>query len=153
MMFGSGSCSNERRRIIKTALLLGLSFWIFGCSTPSLESLACIDARPSVREFYSFHIGNDMALTNETLKRRERFLSKSLFSSLVDQSEGTDPFTTGTSDVPRAFRVGECKEIGQKRVNFQILLFWRDETTAAQKLINVEMAAENGRWLVDKITF
>lgn len=153
MMFGACISRREICGIHKIALCLGLSFSILSCSTPSLESQACTDARPAVREFYSFHIGNDMALSSETLNRRERFLSTLLYSSLVDQPEGIDPFTTGTNDVPRAFRVGACKEAGKSRVNFQILLFWRDDTDTAQRSIDVELIEANGRWLIDKITF
>ncbi len=153
MTFCASRCFIRYYRVANIALFLGLLFSLLGCSTPNLESQKCSDARPSVREFYSFHFGNDMAFSNETLERRERFLSKPLYASLVDKPESVDPFTTGTVDVPRAFRVGDCKEIGQARLNFQILLFWRDETAAAQKLINVELTEDNDRWLVDKITF
>src|SRR5262245_25972058 len=85
--------------------ILHFALFIAGCSIPNLEDPACANARTAVREFYSFHFGNEMSFSTENLKNRERFLSPGFLETLSNEAEGTDPFTTGTSDLPKAFRV------------------------------------------------
>lgn len=123
------------------------------CSIPNLEPAACAGARPFVREFYSFHFGNEMAFSSENLKLRERFLSPDLFRKVVNSPWGLDPFTTGTDNFPRAFRVGGCTELARDRPEFQVLLFWRDETSTEQKTISVEAVKSDDKWLIDRIDF
>lgn len=134
-----------------------VSLWLFllfaaGCSIPNLEPPACTDSRTSVREFYSFHFGNDMKFSSENLKLRERFLTPDLSKSMDSMQEEVDPFTTGNSDFPKAFRVGECNEISPGRTEFQVLLFWRDDTRSEQRVIKVTAAKQNEKWLVDTIS-
>jgi len=121
------------------------------CGVPNLETPVCNEARTVVREFYSLHFGNDMVFSQETLKRRERFLTQGFSKLLEATNDGVDPFTTGTDDIPKAFRVGECREISADRVEFQILLFWRDDTRSEQREVKLEAARQNEKWLVDKI--
>lgn len=123
-----------------------------GCSIPNLEPPACTESRTAVREFYSFHFGNDMKFSPENLKRREKFLTPELSKRLELSQENTDPFTTGTSDFPKAFRVGECKEISPYRTQFQLLFFWRDDTRSEQREIRIESAKQNEKWMIDKIS-
>jgi hypothetical protein len=104
-----------------------------------------------VREFYSFHFGNDMKFSPENLKVRERFLTPELANRSASAKEGTDPFTTGTEDIPRAFRVAECTQISPDRTEFRVLLFWRDNTRTEQREIKVEEVKQNEKWLVDKM--
>ena len=132
--------------------ILHFGFCISSCSVPNLEPPACTESRTAVREFYSFHFGNDMKFSLENLKLRERFLTPDLSKRMEFAKEGVDPFTTGTTDFPKAFRVGECKEISPDRTDFQVLLFWRDDTRTEQREINVEAEKQNEKWLVDKIS-
>lgn len=128
-------------------IFLGLA----ACSIPNLESQACIDSRNTVREFYSSHFGNDMRFSAENLKQRERFLTPELARKVSDSSEDADPFTTGTSDIPKAFRVGECRDVSPERTEFQVLLFWRTDERTEQREITVEAVKENDNWLIDGI--
>jgi len=122
-----------------------------GC-IPNLEDPTCSEARNAVREFYSFHFGNDMALSPESLKMRERFLSPKLFREISSAQEGTDPFTTGTTELPKAFRVGECRAIDPDKAEFQVLLFWRDDVRNEQREIKAIAVKQNDKWLMDSIS-
>lgn len=94
-----------------------------------------------------------MKFSADSLVHRKKFLSDSLSASLNSVKEGVDPFTTGTSDIPKAFRVGECKELSNEKTEFQILLFWRDDTRSEQKEIKVEAIIEAGKWVIDTIAY
>ncbi len=131
--------------IFISALLAG------GCGIPNLDPPACTESRTAVREFYSFHFGNDMNFSPESLELRERFLTPELAKQMSTEQEGMDPFTTGTNDFPKAFRIGECKEISPSQTEFQVLLFWRDDTRNEQREIRVTTAKQNEKWLIDKI--
>lgn len=123
------------------------------CSMPTLETASCTAARSSVREFYSIHFANDLELNPENLQKRERFLSPDLVEKLRRMPEGTDPFTVGEPPFPRAFRVGSCREIAAERVEFDVLVFWRDEASTEQRKINAEVIDLEGRWLVDQVSY
>ena len=123
-----------------------------GCSIPILEPQSCIDSRTSVREFYSFHFGNEMRYSDEGLKLRERFLSPTFAQDLTRRQHFGDPFTTGDEDLPKAFRVGACREISPDKAEFQVLLFWRDDVRNEQREIKVETAKQDGRWLIDNVS-
>jgi len=122
------------------------------CSIPNLEPQSCIDSRTTIREFYSYHFGNDMHFTPENLRVRERFLTKGFAARTSVETEGIDPFTTGNDDFPRAFRVGKCTEVASDKVEYQVLLFWRDDNRTEQREIKVDLAKQNERWLVDNVT-
>jgi hypothetical protein len=122
------------------------------CSVPNLEEPECTQARQTVKELYSYHFGNDMQLTPENLKEHERFLTGEMVNNLQNSAPGRDPFTL-TDDTPKAFRVGGCKTIEQnKRVNFEVLLFWKTDTRSEQREINVEAVKQNDKWLINKIS-
>jgi hypothetical protein len=132
--------------------LLASVFWLLSCSVPNLEEPECIEARQPLKEFYSFHFGNDMQPTPENLKQRERFLTSDFINRLQTASGETDPFTL-TNDLPKAFRVGGCKVVEpQKRVNFGVLLFWKTDTRSEQREIQVEAIKQNDKWLINKIS-
>jgi hypothetical protein len=122
-----------------------------GCDVPNLEDAACAASRTSIREFYSYHFGNEMAFSADGFGRRKRFLSPNLIESLSDSAEETDPFTTGTSELPRAFRVGACRQLSPERAEFRVMLLWRDEESSKQKIINVETERSGEQWLIDKL--
>jgi hypothetical protein len=121
------------------------------CSIPNLEKPECTAARGAVNEFYSYHFGNEMKFSQENLKLRERFLSPELFQSLSGTQGEGDVFTTGTSDIPKAFRTGTCEVTAPDRTRLEVLLFWRDNTRSEQRAIHVEAAKRGDKWLVDKI--
>jgi hypothetical protein len=139
-------------KIVKLAAPAAL-FLLAACGAPALSSEECIAARPSVREFYGYHFGNDMSFTPETLTARERFLSAGFRERLKQVPGPGDPFTTGTEDVPRAFRVGDCTSDPEGRTKFEILIFWRDEDRTEQRTIIAEAVNENGTWLIDRVNY
>jgi hypothetical protein len=127
------------------------ALFIASCNIPNLEPQSCIDSRTAIREFYSFHFGNDMHFSQENLTLRERFLTPDFVHRLRGRGDDTDPFTTGNLDVPKAFRVGECREIANNRVEFKVLLFWRDDVRSEQRGIKVDVKKLGGGWLVDEV--
>ena len=137
-------------------LVLTIMF-VTGCSVPNLEEPACKEARDIVREFYSFHFGNDMHPTPENLRLREKWLSKRWALKLGVDASGVPPtkidYFTQTEDFPKAFRVGECKlnESGNE-VLFDVLLFWKDDTRTEQKHISVGVRKENDTWRIDSVS-
>ena len=136
-------------------LLVGSLIAAFGslaCSIPNLESPSCIDSRNALREFYSYHFGNSMTFSKDDLKAREKFLTPEFEARLQGTPEGTDPFTTGTTDIPKAFRAGECREVSPERTAFEVLVFWKDDARSEERKINVEMAKRGDHWLVDNVT-
>jgi hypothetical protein len=93
-----------------------------------------------------------MRISPDSLKMRERFLTPDFAKRLAGEQEGIDPFTTGTSELPKAFRVGECTEISPERTAFQVLLFWKDDVRSEQRPINVEAVKAGDKWLIDNVT-
>ena len=138
------------KRLLPLAILLLLG--IAGCSVPSLESPACTESKNAVRDFYSFHFGNEMRFSTQGLKRREKFLSPEFAASVAGSKEGIDTFTTGSDDIPKAFRVGECREISAERTESNVLLFWRSDDRTEQREIKVEAIDKNDTWLVNKVS-
>jgi hypothetical protein len=137
-----------RLAVVLTLFILGLS----GCSVPNLEEPDCRESRDVVREFYSFHFGNDMHPSPENIKLREKFLTARLTDELLRSSTGTIDYFTGTSDFPKAFRVGECKiNVPGQSVAFDVLLFWKDDTRTEQRHIPVEVKKEGAVWRIDKV--
>lgn len=122
------------------------------CSIPNFSSQECIDAKPAVREFYSFHFGNDMAFSQENLALRERYITPRLKSELATRQGTADPFTVNSDDVPRAFRVGECSTAAPDRAVYDVLVFWKDDSRTDQRTIKVELQKIGDTWLVDRVS-
>lgn len=145
------------KRNLKSLIALSLFAFCFAlftasCSIPNLEPPECTAARLTVREFYSYHFGNDMKFTRENLRLREKFLSRELIENLFSRNESATDYFTQTGDYPKAFRVGNCKVVEPKRrANFGVLLFWKTDTRSEQREIRVEAVKENGNWLVDRV--
>jgi hypothetical protein len=121
------------------------------CSVPNLEQPECSEARTEVRQFYSFHFGNDMHPTAANLKLREKFLTGDLLNTMAASNETKVDYFTGTDDYPKAFRLGTCKVVSPTQTEFQVLLFWRDDTRSEQKEIKAEAVKVNDKWLVNKV--
>ncbi|PYS98398.1 MAG: hypothetical protein DMF63_16060 [Acidobacteria bacterium] len=133
-------------------LLLIATCLLLSCSVPNLEEPDCREARDVVREFYSFHFGNDMHPSADNIRLREKYLTGRLKDYLLAVPTKELDYFTATSDLPKAFRVGECKIItpGQS-VNFDVLLFWKDDTRSEQRHISIAMKKENDKWLIDAV--
>ena len=134
------------------AIVLFLFLASASCGVPKLESAACTEAKDAVREFYSYHFGHDMKFSPEGLKAREKFLTLEFAGAMSGAPAGTDPFTTGTTDIPRAFRVGECHDLTPERTESEVLLLWRDDARTEQRTIVIETVDKNDRWLVNAIS-
>ena len=141
-----------RKRSIFLFCLLTSVFCLLNCSIPNLESPECIEARTAIREFYSFHLGNDMKPSAENLKLREKFLSKEMIKTLSASSETAKDYFTATSDFPKASRIGGCEAVSPAKTVFEVLLFWKDDARDEQRKIKVEAVKENDKWLVDKVS-
>ena len=125
--------------------------YCLGCSIPNFEPPDCTQSREAVRDFYSFHIGNDMKFSQKNLKLREKFLSPELFKSLQSIQNEADIFTSNSNDFPKTFRVGGCKVVDTNKTNVEVIFFWKTDTRTEQKIIHAETVNENGKWLINKI--
>lgn len=132
--------------------VLVVAFFPVGCSIPNLESPECGAARQAVKEFYSFHFGNDMKPSQENLQMRAKFLTDELKQKLETRPEAAKDYFTATDDYPKAFRPGKCRvSEPNKKVFFQVLLFWKDGKRTEQKEVEVEVVNENNRWLISNV--
>ncbi len=104
-----------------------------------------------IREFYSVHFGNEMGFSPEGLEKRKNYLTPRFYESLKATSPDVDPFTR-TNDLPKAFRVGECR-VNQPAANvtFNVLLFWKTDTRSEQRSIDVTAAKIDDKWLIDAV--
>jgi len=142
----------QSSKLRKLVLFCFIAYCLLSCSVPNLEKPECTAARETVKEFYSFHFGNDMNFTRENLRQREKFLSREFLANLSEKDESATDYFTATNDYPKAFRVGGCKVIEpEKRVSFGVLLFWKTDTRSEQREIHVEAVKENDKWLLDKV--
>jgi hypothetical protein len=144
----------SRRPVRFAAGLLVLAGFLlsFSCSIPNLESPDCAAARQNVREFYSIHFGNDMKFSPENLALREKFLTPEFASSLKGRQVDGDIFTTGTNDIPKAFRVGRCEITPRGSARLEVVLFWKDDVRSEQRPIYAEAVKRGDTWLVDSIS-
>lgn len=124
---------------------------VSGCGIPNLESAECGEARVAVKQFYSFHFGNDMRPSAENFKLRERFLTKRFYSTLSAATESNfDPFSM-TREFPRTFKIGECDVDSASSVDFQVQLYWRDDERTVQQEVVATAVKENDSWLIDGV--
>jgi len=138
------------QHLLLTFCILLFAFLI-NCSIPNLEKPECREAQTTVKEFYSYHFGNDMKFSTENLRRREKFLSADFVKNLQNAPPEIDVFTTNSTDYPKAFRIGGCKIEAADKAVFEVLLFWKDDTRSEQREINVEVVKQNDTWLISKI--
>lgn len=142
-------------RTIKGLIITALATTLFlaiGCSQPNLESDECRESRDMVKKFYSFHIGNDMRPSANTLAKRKEFLSKALVQSIAASTDTNTDYFTQTDNYPKASRVGACTTLNKRRASFEVLLFWRTDDKDVQQEIYVEAVNENSKWLIDKVS-
>ncbi len=142
--------SSKLRKVVCCCLLL-TAYCSLSCSVPNLEKPDCTEARQAVREFYSYHFGNDMKPSEENLRQREKFLTAELKQNLAAQADSKTDYFTATDDYPKAFRVGGCDVKGEGKTVFEVLLFWKDNTRSEQREIEVETVKQNDKWLINKV--
>jgi hypothetical protein len=133
--------------------LLPFYFLLSACSVPILEQPECTESRLAVKEFYSFHFGHEMKMSDENLKLREKFLTSDLFKSFEQKTSENDVFTTNSTDFPKAFRLGSCKVIEPAKTDFEIVFFWKDDNRNEQKIIHIEAVKHTDKWLINKILY
>jgi hypothetical protein len=131
--------------------VLSFALCVAGCGVPNLESPECSSARAQVKQFYSFHFGNDMTPTAENIKLRERFLTPEFFRDSMKEIEtvNIDPFT-GTDPPPTTFKIGKCVS-DEKQADFEVQLYWRNDVSTKQDTTTVRLVKRDGRWLVKQI--
>ena len=88
----------------------------------------------------------------DTLKLREKYLTLEFTGRIRGSAENSDPFTSGSDDIPKAFRVGECQELSPEKTLISVLIFWRDDTRTEQREIKVEAVDKNDSWLLNNIS-
>ncbi|MFT3745009.1 MAG: hypothetical protein QM785_12040 [Pyrinomonadaceae bacterium] len=104
-----------------------------------------------MKRFYSFHFGNDMTPSPESLKAREKFLTSELVKTLSASTEQKRDYFTATDDYPKAFRVGECTAESSDKVTLQVVLLWRNEARSEQKEVKAEAIKAADNWLINKV--
>lgn len=120
-------------------------------SVPSLEDPACDVARDATKRFYSYHFGDDLTPSADYLRKREQYLSSRLRKKLAGEAVGPTDYFTATADYPRAFRIGACRAIAPEEVEFEVVLFWKDDVRSEQRSVTVRSVSESGKWLVDEV--
>ena len=131
--------------------LLPTAYCQLSCSIPNLESQQCSEARDAVKEFYSFHFGNDMRPSIVNLEQSKRFLTPELIGELSTRPETTNDYFTATDNYPKAFRVGVCRASSASEVTIQVVLFWKDDTRSEQKEVIVNTIKQGDKWLINKV--
>lgn len=132
--------------------IFNFAFLIASCgSIPNLEPRECAESSSVVKEFYSYHFGNEMRFSQENLRLREKFLTPEFYKNLQNIQTENDVFTTNNTDFPKAFRIGKCEVISPEKTVLEIVLFWRDDTRSEEKKIKAETVKQGDKWLIDKI--
>ncbi len=141
-----------RRRGFFIFCLLFSVFCLLSCgSMPNLEQRECAESGGVVKEFYSYHFGNEMKFSQANLKLREKFLTPEFAGTLQIQQSENDVFTTNNTDFPKAFRLGKCEVVSTEKTVYEIVLFWRDDVRSEQKIIKAEAVKQGDKWLINKI--
>jgi len=138
-------------RIVRLACLLLTAYCLLGCSLPSLEPPECYEARDAVKQFYSFHFGNDMRPAADNLKLRERFLTPELFEKLSARTDTTYDYFTFSDDYPRTFKIAECRANDPADAYFNVQLYWRDDKATVQKSVHVNVVKTEGTWRISSV--
>jgi hypothetical protein len=123
-----------------------------GCSIPNLQSPECSDASDGVKEFYSFHFGNDMHPSAENLKARQRFLTPELFSRLSTANASDMDYFTASETPPKTFKIAQCTAEGKDKADVHVQIYWREDPKVTQKEVHVEAVKVGEAWLVNKVS-
>ena len=146
--------------------VLAIFFLQLGCSIPNLASTQCSQASDVVKEFYSYHFGNDkeMGFLRENVAKKDKFFTpefNKLMSYEFDREDkfvkenpnevpfmSGDPFTN-SSEYPTSFRVGNCRLEEPNRIIVQVLMLWKSENHEEQREMNVEVVKQREKWLIN----
>ena len=149
---------SSKSKVGRSKWLYLLPFTFYLCLTacvtgsmPNLDEPQCAESRDVVKKLYSFHFDSNMLFSQENLKLREKFLTPEFVKTLQNVQTENDVFTTDSADVPRAFRLGDCKVVEPNKTHIEVLLLWRNEKESRQQIIKVEAVKQNDKWLVNKI--
>ena len=125
------------------------------CRVPTLESQQCRDASLAVKEFYSFHFGNDMAPTAENLNARHRFLTDQLYGSVSAASDGKTDYFTKSAEYPKTFKIGKCEAPDAEHANVQVQEYWLQEHGSTkdtiQRSLEVSTVKTGDNWLINSV--
>ena len=132
------------------AMCLCLTACVTG-SMPNLDEPECAASRETVKKFYSIHFDGNMLFSQENLKKQEKFLTSEFIKTLQSLQTENDIFTTDSTDVPRAFRLGDCKVIEPNKTTVEILLLWKNDEVSRQQIIKAETIKQEDKWLINKI--
>ena len=140
------------RDIAGVTSFLCVSIYISACSIPSLESPQCAAASDGVKQFYSFHFGNDMNPSPANLKARERFLTPELYRQLSAQSDSGVDYFTASDTPPKTFKIAQCTAEGDDKADIHVQIYWREDPKVTQKEVHVEAVKSGESWLVNKVS-
>lgn len=141
------------QNLLKAFCILHFAFLI-SCLTgsmPNLDEPECAASRETVKKFYSIHFDGKMLFSQENLKKQEKFLTPEFLKTLQSLQTENDIFTTDSTDVPRAFRLGDCKVIEPNKTNVEVLLLWKVDEGSRQQVIKAETVKQEDKWLINKI--
>ncbi len=125
------------------------AFFAVGCSIPSLEKPECTEARETVKQFYSWYFAANAGERDRHPEMFKKYLSPSFD---VEAKQGqVDEFVL-SDDFPKTFRLGSCKVMGEKEVEIQVQLFWRDDVKTVQKEVHVDTVKLEDKWLIDRVS-
>lgn len=137
------------RNSVIAVVLSSVSMFAYSCAQPVLEPASCLAARDPVKRLYSLHMDGGPNPKNADLDRMRGFLSADLYRQLGSRDENTGDYLTQSSEFPKAFRVGTCRDTGNGP-EFDVLLFWRTQEMQKEQTIIVT-AAEEDKWVVSSV--
>lgn len=120
------------------------------CQQPVLETESCIAARDSVKRLYSIYLDSEGGSKANRLSKVGKFLSDGLSEELARQGPGDADYLTKSEVMPKASRVGSCREVNGNP-QFEVLLFWRKDEVNVEKKIIVSVKNEDD-WVTDRVT-
>jgi hypothetical protein len=105
-----------------------------------------------VKQFYSFHFGNEMQPSAETLKARERFLTPQLYRELSSAGPSDVDYFTAAQTPPKTFKIAQCTLEGKEKADVHVQIYWREDPTVTQKEVHVEAVKVGESWLINKVS-
>jgi hypothetical protein len=117
-----------------------------------VESPECYESRQAVKRFYSYHFGNDMRPSSESLEARKGYLTQELAAQLQGSVNDTKDYFTNSENYPKAFQVGTCKAQSPEKTNVTVLLYWRENEQNYQREVTAELLKTGDKWLINKVT-
>lgn len=145
-------CAVHRAFCIFTAALCTVLF--VACSVPNLDTPECVEARNTVKQFYSLHFDNERRLTPESISMRERFLTPDLSERLrtTAADSGKVDYFTASEAPATTFKIARCETIDATTVDFLVQIFWRDDIETIQKELQVLVKKTGDNWLISKVS-